>query len=152
MVVLITGANGGLGTAVVKAFLDSGASSVIGVDRSWKKHPTEDGRFQAIEADLLDPAECARIAERVKPVDALIHVVGGFRRRQADRRNRRRRMAQDDGSESEYRHLHVSSRFCRKCCSITAGGSWPSGRESGCGADGELRRLQRLKSRADQRW
>lgn len=78
MVVLITGANGGLGTAVVKAFLDSGASSVIGVDRSWKSHPTEDGRFQAISADLLNPAECAQLAERVKPVDALIHVVGGF--------------------------------------------------------------------------
>jgi NAD(P)-dependent dehydrogenase (short-subunit alcohol dehydrogenase family) len=78
MVVLITGASGGLGTAVVKAFLDSGASSVIGVDRSWRKHPTEDGRFQAIAADLLNPAECKQLAERVKPVDALIHVVGGF--------------------------------------------------------------------------
>jgi NAD(P)-dependent dehydrogenase (short-subunit alcohol dehydrogenase family) len=78
MVVLITGASGGLGTAVVKTFLDSGASSVIGVDRSWSKHPTEDGRFQAIAVDLLDPAECARLAERVNPVDALIHVVGGF--------------------------------------------------------------------------
>lgn len=78
MVVLITGAKGGLGTAVVKAFLDSGASSVIGVDRSWAKHPTEDGRFQAITADLLDPAECSRVAERVRPVDALIHLVGGF--------------------------------------------------------------------------
>src|ERR1035438_5411288 len=78
MVVLIAGASGGLGTAVVKAFLDSGASSVIGVDRSWRKHPTEDGRFQAIDADLLNPADCARVAEQLKPVDALIHVVGGF--------------------------------------------------------------------------
>lgn len=78
MVVLITGASGGLGTAVVKAFLDSGSASVIGVDRVWKNHPTENGRFQAIEADLLNPVECARVAERAKPIDALIHVVGGF--------------------------------------------------------------------------
>jgi len=78
MVVLITGAAGGLGTAVVKAFLDSGASSVIGVDRAWTNHPTEDGRFQALAVDLLNPAECAALAERVKPVDALIHVVGGY--------------------------------------------------------------------------
>src|ERR1700722_2494120 len=78
MVVLITGANGGLGKAVVKAFLASGASSVIGVDRAWRNHPTEDGRFQAMAADLLNPQECVQLAERLKPVDALIHVVGGF--------------------------------------------------------------------------
>ncbi len=78
MVVLITGAGGGLGSAVLKAFLESGATSVYGVERSWKKHPTEDPRFRALEADLLNPEECNRVAERAKPVDVLVHTVGGF--------------------------------------------------------------------------
>lgn len=78
MVVLITGASGGLGTAVVKAFLDSGAASVFGVARSWTNHPTENGRFHAMEADLLDPEACKLIAEQSQPIDAMIHVMGGF--------------------------------------------------------------------------
>src|SRR5579863_10251242 len=78
MVVLITGASGGLGTAVVKAFLQNDAASVIGAALRWDSHPTEDGRFRAIEADLTSPSECARIVEQAGPVDALVHLVGGF--------------------------------------------------------------------------
>ena len=47
MSVLITGANGGLGTAVSKAFTDAGAK-VVGVARSW----TEAAPFVTIAADL----------------------------------------------------------------------------------------------------
>jgi NAD(P)-dependent dehydrogenase (short-subunit alcohol dehydrogenase family) len=77
MVVLITGASGGLGPAVVRAFLDSGAAGIFGVARSWKEHPA-DGRFHAIEADLSRARECQRVAELAGQPDALVHLVGGF--------------------------------------------------------------------------
>jgi NAD(P)-dependent dehydrogenase (short-subunit alcohol dehydrogenase family) len=78
MAILITGANGGLGRAVVKAFLDSGVSAVFGVDVAWKEESAQDGRLHRVEADLLRDSECRRVAEAAAPVDALIHLLGGF--------------------------------------------------------------------------
>lgn len=78
MVVLITGASGGLGTAVVKAFLESGAAAVFGAARSWKENPFAGLPFHPIEADLTVASECERVAEAARPVDALIHLLGGF--------------------------------------------------------------------------
>ncbi len=76
MQVIITGAGGGLGTAVAKAFVDSGAA-VIGIEREWRsKMP-----FATVSADLSTAAGCeAMIAESLKfgPIDALVHLVGGF--------------------------------------------------------------------------
>jgi NAD(P)-dependent dehydrogenase (short-subunit alcohol dehydrogenase family) len=77
MVVLITGASGGLGAAVVRGFLESGAAAVFGVARSWNDHPA-DGPFHPIEADLSSPEECLRVADFVGTADALVHLVGGF--------------------------------------------------------------------------
>ena len=76
MRVIITGAGGGLGTAVAKAFLDSGAT-VIGVEREWRSQMP----FQTVNADLTTAAGCeAMVAEasRSGSVDALVHLVGGF--------------------------------------------------------------------------
>jgi NAD(P)-dependent dehydrogenase (short-subunit alcohol dehydrogenase family) len=78
--ILITGANGGLGRAVTKAFIEAGAI-VTGVYR--RGAPPEAGlRFTALEADLTAPAEAARAVEsavaRVGRLDALIHLAGGF--------------------------------------------------------------------------
>jgi len=76
MNVLITGAGGGLGTAVAKSFLDTGAT-VIGVEREWHAAPA----FHAVSADLTTSDGCEKmVAESLKhgPIDALIHTVGGF--------------------------------------------------------------------------
>jgi NAD(P)-dependent dehydrogenase (short-subunit alcohol dehydrogenase family) len=79
-VVLVTGASGGLGPAVVEAFLAAGAT-VAAVARSVQ--PRNDAsRFLAISADLTTPAG-ARDAvnltvEQAKGLDVLVHVMGGY--------------------------------------------------------------------------
>ena len=76
MNVLITGANGGLGTAVCQEFLASGAK-VIGVAREWK----ESAPFTTISADVTTEASCESMVKQaleLGPVDALVHLVGGF--------------------------------------------------------------------------
>jgi NAD(P)-dependent dehydrogenase (short-subunit alcohol dehydrogenase family) len=77
MAVLITGASGGLGNAVVEAFLGTGAT-VFGADLAWKNQPHLNPRFHPIEANLIQAAECDRVAKLAAPVDALLHLVGGF--------------------------------------------------------------------------
>jgi len=78
MVVLVTGATGGLGPAVVRTFIESGAAAVFGVTRSWDGRSVPEGRFHPVEADLTTVEGCRRAAERAGPVEALVHVVGGF--------------------------------------------------------------------------
>ena len=76
MSVLITGASGGLGTAVCQAFQESG-QSVIGVARSW----TEPVTFRTISADLTTAEGCdAMVADALLdgPIEALVHILGGF--------------------------------------------------------------------------
>ena len=77
MAILITGANGGLGSAVVEAFLATDAT-VYGADLAWKHQPHSNARFHPIEANLLEAPECDRVAKLADPVDALLHLVGGF--------------------------------------------------------------------------
>jgi NAD(P)-dependent dehydrogenase (short-subunit alcohol dehydrogenase family) len=76
MNVLITGAAGGLGSAVCRVFAASGAK-VIAIDRKW----TEPQPFATIAADLTTAEGCnTMIADALSdgPIDALIHLVGGF--------------------------------------------------------------------------
>jgi NAD(P)-dependent dehydrogenase (short-subunit alcohol dehydrogenase family) len=76
MNILITGANGGLGTAVCQAFLETGAK-VIGVARSW----TEPVSFTTLSVDLTTAEGCdAMLAQALEhgPIDALVHLLGGF--------------------------------------------------------------------------
>src|SRR5580658_8470858 len=80
-VILITGAKGGLGTAVTQAFLAAGAM-VAGSSKSILDSDFASPRFAAIRADLT-VAESARqlvdaTMSRFGKIDALVHVMGGF--------------------------------------------------------------------------
>jgi NAD(P)-dependent dehydrogenase (short-subunit alcohol dehydrogenase family) len=74
MRVLITGASGGLGSAVIEQFVSEGYS-VTGVARSWR---SADPRFHQIAAELTIGGECLRMTNEAGDVDALVHVLGGF--------------------------------------------------------------------------
>jgi NADPH:quinone reductase-like Zn-dependent oxidoreductase len=54
-VVLITGAKGGLGSFVTKAFLAVSAT-VVGTSRSINQSDFKNDRFNAIPADIIQPA------------------------------------------------------------------------------------------------
>lgn len=62
---------------MVEAFLGTGAT-VYGADLAWKHQPHSNPRFHPIEANLLEAAECDRVAKLAAPVDALLHLLGGF--------------------------------------------------------------------------
>jgi NAD(P)-dependent dehydrogenase (short-subunit alcohol dehydrogenase family) len=78
-VILISGASGGLGEPVTRAFLSAGAA-VSGTARKWPSPP--DGEFEAVSADLTTEAGCAeavsRTLTRFGRLDAVIHLMGGF--------------------------------------------------------------------------
>jgi NAD(P)-dependent dehydrogenase (short-subunit alcohol dehydrogenase family) len=80
-VVLITGASGGLGTAVTRAFLDDGAS-VAAVSLSSPAPAGTGPRLLQVSADLTVASEAVRVVEDVSRrfgrIDALVHLLGGF--------------------------------------------------------------------------
>ena len=80
-VVIITGASGGLGTVVTKAFLDAGAR-VIGVDRSAHSKIPSHPSLSHIAVALDDPAAVtnliAEVVDLYGRIDAVVHLVGGF--------------------------------------------------------------------------
>jgi NAD(P)-dependent dehydrogenase (short-subunit alcohol dehydrogenase family) len=76
MNVLVTGANGGLGSAVCAAYVASGAA-VMGVARSWK----ESVPYPTISVDVSTAEGCESMVKQALergPIDALVHLVGGF--------------------------------------------------------------------------
>jgi len=80
-VVLVTGANGGLGTHVTRAFLDSGAT-VIGASQTIRQSDFGAANFTALPADLSTstgaPALINHLVARFGRLDVLVHTVGGF--------------------------------------------------------------------------
>jgi len=80
-VVIITGASGGLGAAVTKAFLDAGAR-VIGVDRSAHSknadHPSLSHFALALDDEKAVQKMVADVLEMYGRIDAVLHLVGGF--------------------------------------------------------------------------
>ncbi|HXY78501.1 MAG TPA: SDR family NAD(P)-dependent oxidoreductase [Candidatus Acidoferrales bacterium] len=80
-VVLVTGANGGLGTFVTRAFLEAGAT-VIGTSRTIQQSDFESSSFTAISADISSGEDARTLVERVVArfgkLDVLAHTVGGF--------------------------------------------------------------------------
>jgi NAD(P)-dependent dehydrogenase (short-subunit alcohol dehydrogenase family) len=80
-VTLVTGAKGGLGNFVTRAFLDAGAS-VVGMSRSIQPDDFAHPRFLAIPAELSSGQAAdkavADVVARFGRIDALVHVMGGF--------------------------------------------------------------------------
>lgn len=80
-IVLVTGANGGLGTHVTKAFLETGAT-VIGSSRKIQQSEFDAKNFTAISAELSSYDSAKRfmdeVLRRFGRLDVLVHTVGGF--------------------------------------------------------------------------
>lgn len=87
-IILITGATGGLGEAVTRTFIESGAR-VVAVSRSEKKlqdlkSQVSAGadKFTAIATDVLDEADIQKLVDAVMQkfgkIDVFVHLVGSF--------------------------------------------------------------------------
>ncbi len=80
-VVLVTGANGGLGTFVTQAFLDRG-DFVVGTSPKIQQAAFAGSNFTAIPAQISDLASARALVEQVVTrfgrLDVLVHTVGGF--------------------------------------------------------------------------
>jgi NAD(P)-dependent dehydrogenase (short-subunit alcohol dehydrogenase family) len=80
-VVLVTGANGGLGTYVTQAFLDAGAS-VVGTSRKIQQSDFNNPHFTALPAEISTREGAKLLVDQVVArfgkLDVLAHTVGGF--------------------------------------------------------------------------
>ena len=80
-VVLITGANGGLGTSVTEAFLNAGAT-VAGSSRNIAQDEFKSPDFHAFPAEISSLASAKTLADAVAQklgrIDVLIHLIGAF--------------------------------------------------------------------------
>src|SRR5947209_3607821 len=80
-VVLVTGANGGLGTYVTQAFLDAGAT-VVGTSRKIQQSEFNNPNFTALPAEISTREGAQTLMDQVEArfgkLDALAHTVGGF--------------------------------------------------------------------------
>jgi len=72
--IIVTGANGALGSAVVGAAVERGAN-VIAVDLGFTG--TRSG-VQQLELDLCDAPAVAAALEKISVIDALFNIAGGF--------------------------------------------------------------------------
>ncbi|HEY1464664.1 MAG TPA: SDR family NAD(P)-dependent oxidoreductase [Terriglobales bacterium] len=80
-VIIVTGANGGLGNPVTQTLLDAGAT-VVGVSSKIEQSEFKSSAFTAVPANLLDTAAVKNLVEqtlsRFGRIDVLAHLVGAF--------------------------------------------------------------------------
>jgi NAD(P)-dependent dehydrogenase (short-subunit alcohol dehydrogenase family) len=80
-VILITGANGGLGNTVTQTFLDAGAK-VVGTSRNINQSDFPHERFVAIATELNSTGAASALVDsvvkRLGRLDGVVHLVGGF--------------------------------------------------------------------------
>jgi NAD(P)-dependent dehydrogenase (short-subunit alcohol dehydrogenase family) len=80
-VVVVTGADGGLGSHVTQAFLDAGAT-VVGTSRKIQQSDFSSATFIAIPAELSSGDAAQKLVNeaisRCGRLDILVHTVGGF--------------------------------------------------------------------------
>src|SRR5919202_5037913 len=74
--VLVTGANRGIGQALVAEALSRGAKRVYAGTRQPMAHP--DGRVTLLRLDVTDPAQIQAASEQVEALDLLINNAGVF--------------------------------------------------------------------------
>jgi NAD(P)-dependent dehydrogenase (short-subunit alcohol dehydrogenase family) len=106
-VVLITGANGGLGTSITKAFLEAGAL-VTGVSNKISAAEFPQANFTAISTDLTKASAAEEVVQSVVKregrLDILIHVLGGFAGGKSIAET-------DDATWEQMQDLNLSSAF-----------------------------------------
>jgi NAD(P)-dependent dehydrogenase (short-subunit alcohol dehydrogenase family) len=72
--ILVTGANRGLGLALVEAALDRGVRTVYAASRRPRPHP--DRRVVPLTLDVTDPAQVGAVADQVGHLDLLVNNAG----------------------------------------------------------------------------
>jgi NAD(P)-dependent dehydrogenase (short-subunit alcohol dehydrogenase family) len=76
-VILITGANRGIGKSLVISLLEKGARKIYATSRDLSKMPNfGDERVVTLELDITDNAQVLKIAEQTKDVEVLINNAG----------------------------------------------------------------------------
>jgi NAD(P)-dependent dehydrogenase (short-subunit alcohol dehydrogenase family) len=82
--VIVTGGTGGLGVAVVQAFLDAGWRTVVPwvSERELERLPEREG-LELVQADLFDPDAVGRVVDVAAgfegaPLRSVVNLVGGF--------------------------------------------------------------------------
>jgi len=82
--VIVTGGTGGLGVAVVQAFLDAGWRAVVPcvAERELDRLPEREG-LELVQADLFDPDAVGRVVDVAAgyegaPMRGVVNLVGGF--------------------------------------------------------------------------
>ncbi|GGF28262.1 SDR family NAD(P)-dependent oxidoreductase [Flavobacterium limi] len=79
-VILITGANRGIGKSLVKAALGKGAAKVYATSRNISKIPDfDDDRVVPLALDITNSKQIAEILERTRDVQILINNAGSLR-------------------------------------------------------------------------
>jgi NAD(P)-dependent dehydrogenase (short-subunit alcohol dehydrogenase family) len=80
-IVLVTGANGGLGKYVTEAFLGTGAT-VVGTSRKILQSDFESSNFTALAAEISTRKDAHALVDQIVArfgrIDVLAHTVGGF--------------------------------------------------------------------------
>jgi NAD(P)-dependent dehydrogenase (short-subunit alcohol dehydrogenase family) len=75
-VVLVTGANRGIGRAISAALLDRGAAKVYAAVRDVTTVPTEDPRLVPVQLDVTDPAQVRSVAAALDDVEIVVNNAG----------------------------------------------------------------------------
>jgi NAD(P)-dependent dehydrogenase (short-subunit alcohol dehydrogenase family) len=80
-IVLVTGANGGLGSYVTEALLNAGAT-VVGVSRKIKQSDFDNPLFTALPGEISTPSGAKNVVDNIVRscgrLDVVAHTVGGF--------------------------------------------------------------------------
>ena len=115
-VVLVTGANGGLGRFVTQAFLNV-AATVVGSSRKIRQEEFEGANFTALPADLSSregaKALLDEVVMRFGALDVLVHTVGGFAGGQSVADT-------DDATFQRMLNMNLNSAFHIVCAALPA--------------------------------